>query len=44
MNAPDAAAPAATSQATGLTAAEAQARLARYGINGIVEKQGSPLR
>jgi H+-transporting ATPase len=44
MNAPDAAAPPATDQATGLTAAEAQQRLAEYGINGIVAKQDSQLK
>ncbi|MET0483273.1 MAG: plasma-membrane proton-efflux P-type ATPase [Aestuariivirgaceae bacterium] len=44
MNAPDAAVPPATDQATGLTAAEAQQRLAKYGINGIVQKQDSQLK
>ena len=43
MNAPIAAAPPATDQATGLTSAEAGSRLARYGINGIVEKKDSQL-
>ncbi len=43
MNAPQAAVEPATNQATGLTAAEARLRLARYGINGIVEKEDSQL-
>jgi H+-transporting ATPase len=43
MNAPEAVVEPATNQATGLTSAEAQARLAKYGINGIVEKEDSQL-
>jgi H+-transporting ATPase len=43
MNAPEAAVPPATNRSSGLTSAEAQVRLARYGINGIVEKEDSPL-
>src|SRR5262245_2578017 len=33
-----------TNQSTGLTSAEAATRLARYGINGIVEKEDGPLK
>jgi H+-transporting ATPase len=43
MNAPEAVVEPATNQTTGLTSAEAQARLAKYGINGIVEKEDSQL-
>ena len=43
MNAPEAAVEPGTNQATGLTAAEARLRLAKYGINGIVEKEDSQL-
>src|SRR5262245_48423356 len=44
MNAPEAVADPGTNQATGLTAAEARLRLAKYGINGIVEKEDSQLK
>jgi H+-transporting ATPase len=44
MNAPEAVVQPATSQAAGLTSEEAQARLAKYGINGIVEKEDSQLK
>ena len=44
MSSTEALARLATSQATGLTSAEAASRLAKYGINGIVEKEGSTLK
>ena len=44
MSSTEALARLATSQGTGLTSAEAASRLAKYGINGIVEKEGSTLK